>query len=159
MVTVVIMVVRMEKWGRVWDRFWRIRERYWWIRSRGWGKGGTKDILFFVFNVYFRETERERERARMSGGGTEKDRGQRIWSRLHTDSREPHEGLNPTNCEITTWRLTDWGTQLPQESKIFFRLSARAAGWVVVVTCMKIERNRFWVLNGVKSKSSVLDMT
>ena len=47
-------------------------------------------------------------------------RAERIPSRLHDDSTEPHAGIKPTNCEIMTWAkiscLTDWTTQAPLSS-------------------------------------------
>ena len=53
----------------------------------------------------------ERERKREWGKGRERERGQRIRSRLCTDSREPDVRLELTNQEITTRvevrRLTD----------------------------------------------------
>ena len=58
---------------------------------------------------------------RVQAGKGQRER-QRIWSRLHTDSREPHVGLKPTNCKIVAWaevgRLTDWATQVPQLTSI-----------------------------------------
>ena len=36
------------------------------------------------------------------GRGEEHRDGERIPSRLHTDSMEPDAGLEPTNCEIMT---------------------------------------------------------
>ena len=54
----------------------------------------------------------ERENVRGGGRG-----GQRIWSRLRADRREPDAGLELKNWEIMIWtevrRLTDWATQLP----------------------------------------------
>ena len=49
--------------------------------------------------IYFeRERERERERDSMSRGEAEREEDREIIpSRLSTDSREPKEGLEPTN--------------------------------------------------------------
>ena len=47
-----------------------------------------------------RERERERDSMHMSRGGAE--RGQRVPSRLCTDSKEPSAGLELTNSEIVT---------------------------------------------------------
>ena len=67
--------------------------------------------LFIILNVW----ERKRERASLHHTGEEQGGGWRIWSRLRADSRQPHEGFEPTNHEITTWakvgHLTDWATQ------------------------------------------------
>ena len=53
--------------------------------------------------IYF-----ERERECTSGRGTERGR-QRIPSRLHAISREPHKELKPMNHEIMTWaKIKNW---------------------------------------------------
>ena len=44
----------------------------------------------------------DRDRECVSRGEAERG-GQRIWSRLYTDSREPDVGLKPMNHEIMTW--------------------------------------------------------
>ena len=50
------------------------------------------------------------------GKGRERQ-GQRIWSRLCADSREPDAGLKVMNCEIITWaevrHSSNWATQAP----------------------------------------------
>ena len=38
----------------------------------------------------------------MSGGGTERKERERIPSRFHTVSAEPHAGFKLMNCEIMT---------------------------------------------------------
>ena len=52
--------------------------------------------MYILKFLYF---ERERESKRAGEGQRE---GDRILSRLHTDSTEPHTGLEPTNQEIMT---------------------------------------------------------
>ena len=61
-------------------------------------------FVFFSFVlIMFILRERERERASASGGGVETETGrQRIPSRLHIVSTEPHAVLELTNCEIMT---------------------------------------------------------
>ena len=54
-------------------------------------------MFFFLMFIYF--LERKRERTSREGAET---RGQRIQSRLCTDSREPDAGLELTNHEIMT---------------------------------------------------------
>ena len=49
-----------------------------------------------------RERENERERKRTSKEGAERERGERIPSRLHAVSTEPDIGLSPMNHEIIT---------------------------------------------------------
>ena len=64
----------------------------------------TACLRFFFFKVYLiilRERERERENIHKSGKGRERG-GDRIPSRFHPVSTEPHEGLELTNCEIMT---------------------------------------------------------
>ena len=62
----------------------------------------------------------------MNGGGTEteEDTGSETGSRLWAVSTEPDAGLELTNRKIMTWaevgRLTDWATQVPPESYIFY---------------------------------------
>ena len=57
-------------------------------------------LIFYLNILFLTERERERERRR----GRERERGrQRIWSRLHADSREPDLWLELTNHEIMTW--------------------------------------------------------
>ena len=51
--------------------------------------------------MYLCLRERERERERASRERAERE-GDRIPSRLHTVSREPDVGLEPTNCDIMT---------------------------------------------------------
>ena len=51
-------------------------------------------MYFLSLFIYF-----ERERDRMSKGRAGRER---IPSRLHTVSMEPHMGLKLTNCEIIT---------------------------------------------------------
>ena len=80
-------------------------------------------LFFFFFLIFIferaRERERERERTpRKGGGGMCRERGgQRIWSRLCTDSSKPGVGLKLTNLEIVTWaevgRIAPWATQAP----------------------------------------------
>ena len=84
---------------------------------RDWGNI-IQYLLFVNVYLFLRERERKHERAR----GRERGR-QSIGSRLCADSREPNAGLEPMNCEITTWaevgHLTDWATQASLDS-IFF---------------------------------------
>ena len=60
----------------------------------------------FIFEREQHKQRRVRERG-----------GQRIWSELHADSREPSAGLELTNCEILTWTKVghsiDEATQVP----------------------------------------------
>ena len=69
---------------------------------------GLKIFFNYLFLREREEKKRERERIRERGR-------QRIPSRLHADSREPHVELQLRNCESTTWAkvgcLTDWATQ------------------------------------------------
>ena len=53
---------------------------------------------FFLKFIYFWEGEREKE----EGTGRERE-GQRIWSSLCADSREPDAGLELMNPEVMTW--------------------------------------------------------
>ena len=56
--------------------------------------------FFFFFNFSLLTVYSLRERERMSGEG-QRERRERIPSRLHTVSTEPAMGLEPTNREIT----------------------------------------------------------
>ena len=79
------------------------------------------------FNVYFWETERERQRERQSmirgvaekEGNTESRAGSRLWA----VSTQPNMGLELTSCEIMTWaevgHLTNWATQVPHVPNYF----------------------------------------
>ena len=61
------------------------------------GPNVAEGTLSFIFKCLFFERERK------SRGGAERERGrQRIPSRLCANSREPHAGLEPTNCGIVT---------------------------------------------------------
>ena len=61
-------------------------------------------LLIYLFNVYlFWERERERKSEHMSRGRAERERRERIPSRLHAVSVEPDVGLDFMNCEIMTW--------------------------------------------------------
>ena len=55
-------------------------------------------ILLFLMFIYF---EREREQASQHGGG-ERERRERIPSRLLAARTEPDAGLKPMNLDITT---------------------------------------------------------
>ena len=70
-------------------------------------------LSFFSVYLFLRESQRVQGRGREKGG-------QRIWSRLCTDSREPVAGLKLTNPVIMTWakvsHLTNWATQASQHS-------------------------------------------
>ena len=74
--------------------------------------------------IYFRKRERETEQEQLVGeergeGQREGDTESEVGSRLWDVSTEPNMGLEPMNCEITTWAkdrcLTDWATQVPQQ--------------------------------------------
>ena len=76
---------------------------------------GIPQQWFLSKFIYFWEKEST------SGGGAEKE-GEREDPKqaLHCQT-EPDEGLEPMNCEITTWeeikvaRFTDWATQGPRD--------------------------------------------
>ena len=59
-----------------------------------------------------REQESERGRGRERGG-------QKIWSGLCVDSREPDVGLELTNCEIMTWAEVSRLHSIPNVNKSF----------------------------------------
>ena len=63
-----------------------------------WRQRTTHQFLQFFLNLF-----RERESMWAGEGQRERERRQRIPSRLSTVSAEPHTGLDPMNCEITTW--------------------------------------------------------
>ena len=61
-----------------------------------------RDLVYLIFFCLFlRERERERETGHKQGRGRER-RGQKIPSRLLTDSKESDMGLKLTNREIMT---------------------------------------------------------
>ena len=69
--------------------------------------------IYSFINVYFWDG------VNMRGDSSRERGGQRIWSGVCADSREPDMGLELSNAEIMTWPkprvrcLTDWATQLP----------------------------------------------
>ena len=76
------------------------------------------NFLYFTYLlIYTYFWERERESALEWGKGRER-KGERIWSRLYADSREPDVGLELMNSEIMTWAevgcLTNWATLVPR---------------------------------------------
>ena len=61
------------------------------------------NMLFKKMFIYFqREREREREEEEREQPKGRETGGERIPSRLHTDSTEPNVGLDLTNLEIKT---------------------------------------------------------
>ena len=52
-----------------------------------------------MFYLFLRESKRASKGQRESGKGW----GQKIWSGLYTDNREPDMGLELMNGEIMTW--------------------------------------------------------
>ena len=77
----------------------------------------TSLLFLFLLNVYFL-----RENVRRGWG---RERGQRIWSELCTESSEPDVTLELMSHEIKTWaevRLsTDWATQVPPSMTLIAR--------------------------------------
>ena len=78
--------------------------------------------IFFNVHLFLRERERERE----SGEGSEREGDTKSEAGSWVVSPEPDTGLKLTNCEIMTWagvwRLTDWATQEPLSSELFWLL-------------------------------------
>ena len=77
-----------------------------------WNRNCFMFLIFFNVYLFFKR-DREQEMGR-------ERRGQRIQSRLCTDSIEPDVGPEFTNCEIMTRakgrRSTNWPTQAPLET-------------------------------------------
>ena len=82
-----------------------------------------------------RETERDRERARVSQGGAERERDteSEAGSRLRAVSTEPDVGLELMSHEIMTWakvgHWTDWVIQVPRTVPIL-NISYLRGAWV-----------------------------
>ena len=83
--------------------------------------------------VYFWEREGEREKKMWAGEG-QRERGQRIQSRLPADSTEPHVGLELMNHEIMTWVeidcFTNWATKAPLDLSDFNPLEILSRNWI-----------------------------
>ena len=83
-----------------------------------------------------------RERARMSGGGAERegDTESKAGSRLRAISTEPNVGLKPTNSKMMTWaqvgHSTDWATQVPLFIFLMF-IFERERAWMSACVCAR----------------------
>ena len=66
------------------------------------GESRSSHLVFFIVVVVVVMFIFERERESMNGEGTERERGDRIPSRIFTVSTDLDTGLELTNCEIMT---------------------------------------------------------
>ena len=84
--------------------------------STDWATQVLQEYLFFNVYLFLRERESACVHTRKQKRGRER-RGQRIWSRLCAESREPDVGFELTNPEIMTWAevrcLIEWANYLP----------------------------------------------
>ena len=101
-----------------------------------------KEFFFFFLLLFLRD--RVRDKAQAGEGHREGDAESEAGSRLRAVSTEPDMGLEPTHCEIVSWAevgcLTDWATQVPQNSFCILIVSL-AVILIIMMVKIRVETN------------------